>query len=179
MNYFIMSHDERVYNAVKPMGVSQVITKEMLDEEHIRKMNKVHFQFPISEQNAAEYVDFIQDSIPFVSDRCKQLMEKYVPHMCFKSVVLTDQKQPRQDVYWLIVPPRIHCLSVESEFHKDGTVKRLIIDEQKAAPYKIFRIDGILEDYILISLDVAESLLRRGFTGIRLKKVEKEGVYER
>ncbi|WP_276918648.1 hypothetical protein [Aneurinibacillus aneurinilyticus] len=43
----------------------------------------------------------------------------------------------------------------------------------------LYRIDGILEDYILISLDVAESLLRRGFTGIRLKKVEKEGVYER
>ncbi|MED0673641.1 serine protease [Aneurinibacillus aneurinilyticus] len=179
MNYFIISQDERIFDAIEPTGVSQVITREQLEEEQLRKMDKLILQFSLKEKTTNEYVDFIQRPIPLLSDQCKQIIEKYVPHMHFKSVVLVDRKQMRQDVYWLIAPPRINCLSDESEFHKDGTIKRLVIDEQKAISHKIFRIDGILEDYILISLDVAESLLRRNFTGIRLKKVEKEGVYER
>jgi hypothetical protein len=179
MNYFIISQDERIHNAIEPIGVSQVITRELLEEEQLRNMDKLILEFSVKEKTTTEYVDFIQRPIPLLSDNCKQIMEKYAPKMYFKSVVLVDRKKMRQDTYWLIAPPRISCLSSESEFHKNNTLKRLVIHEEKAAPYKIFRIDGILEDYIIISLDVAESLLRRGFTGIRLKKIEKESVYER
>jgi hypothetical protein len=174
MNYFIILQDERVQDAVEPMGISRVITKEMLTKKKARDMDKLNLQFQIREQDTTEYVDFIEKPVPLLSDRCKQIIEKYVPKLYVKSVVLKDMKRLRQELYWLIVPPRIDCLSEQSEFHKDGTLKRLVIDESKAAPYKIFKIEGIMEEYILISLDVAESLLRRDFTGIRLKKVEKE-----
>jgi hypothetical protein len=137
-------------------------------------MDKLNLQFQIREQDTTEYVDFIEKPVPLLSDRGKQIIEKYVPKLYVKSVVLKDMKQLRQELYWLIVPPRIDCLSEQSEFYKDGTLKRLVIDESKAAPYKIFKVEGIMEEYILIRLDVAESLLRRDFTGIRLKKVEKE-----
>ncbi|MED0679991.1 serine protease [Aneurinibacillus thermoaerophilus] len=178
MNYFIIFQDERVFDAVEPVGISRVLRKEMLTEEHIDDIEELHLQFPIKEKTKNEYVDFIQKPIPLLSDKLKQIIEKYAPGLYVKPVVLVDRKRMRQALYWMMIPPCIDCLSERSEFHKDGTIKRLVIDETRAAFTPLFQIEGIMEKYIVINLAVAESLLRRDFTGIRLAKVEKESVRE-
>lgn len=171
-----MMQDDRISNAIEPVGVSEVISAEKVVDEQIYKIDKLNLQFPVREKEVVEYVDFIQRPVSLLSDKLKQLIEKYVPDIYTKSVVLVDINRVRQDLYWLVVPPRIKCLSHQSEFHKDGTVKKLVIDEKKVASYKVFKIDGIMEEYTVISLDVAESLLRRDFMGIRLKKIEKQSM---
>ncbi|MEZ2661779.1 serine protease, partial [Aneurinibacillus aneurinilyticus] len=73
MNYFIISQDERIFDAIEPTGVSQVITREQLEEEQLRKMDKLILQFSLKEKTTNEYVDFIQRPIPLLSDQCKQI----------------------------------------------------------------------------------------------------------
>ncbi len=172
MEYFIISQDIAIPDQVQPVGILKVIDRESIKPENIRKMDELAVQFEIKENNKAVYVDFIENPVPLVSDRLKDILSKYEERIFFKPVLLADIKNTRQDVYWLLVPDSIECLSDKSEFNKNGTVKNLVLDENKVRFRKVFKVKGILENLIIIRLDVAESLLRREFTGIKLKKAE-------
>ena len=67
-------------------------------------------------------------------------------------------KQDDIPLYWLILPDKISCLSKNSEFYKNGTLKTLKIDREKAGYYKVFKVNGILEDYIIVDEDVVNAL---------------------
>lgn len=175
MNYFILSQDERISNAIEPVGIAQVIKKELLTLDRMEELEGLERQFPVLEKNDMLYIDFIEKPIALFSDAVKQLVEKYVPNMLFKAVVLTDMPKSMQTLYWLVIPPKVPCLSSQSQFHLDGTLKKLIIDEAMAAPYSCFQIEGIKENYIVINIELAESILRRAFQGIRLHKVQTSG----
>lgn len=175
MNYFILSQDERITNAVKPVGIAQVIKKELLTIERMEELEELERQFPVLEKGEVVYIDLIEKPIMLISDAVKQLVEKYVPNMPFKAVVLTDMPKLMQTLYWLVIPPRVRCLSAQTEFHLDGTLKKLVIDEQLAAPYSFFQIEGIKEQFIVVNIELAESILRRDFRGIRLQKIQTEG----
>lgn len=172
MEFFILSQDNTIPDPVEPAGILKVIDRDMIKKENIHKMDELAVQFEIKENNRSVYIDFIENPVPLVSDKLKELLGKYEERIFLKPVLLADIKHLRQDVYWLLVPDSMDCLSSKSEFNKNGTVKRIVIDENKIRFRKVFKIKGILENLIILRLDVAESLLRRDFTGIRLKKVE-------
>lgn len=175
MNYFILSQDERISNAVEPVGIAQVIKKELLTLDRMDELEELERQFPVLEKNDMLYIDFIEKPIALLSDAVKQLVEKYNPSMPFKAVVLMDMPKLMQTLYWLVIPPKVPCLSTQTEFRLDGTLKKLVLDEDKAAPYSFFQIEGIKENYIVVNIELAESILRRDLRGIRLQKIQTEG----
>lgn len=175
MNYFILSQDERISNAVEPIGIAQVIKKELLTVERMEELEELERQFPVLAKSENDYIDFIEKPIALLADPVKQLVEKYEPRLPFKPVVLADIPKLKQTLYWLVIPPKVACLSPQTEFHLDGTLKKLVIDEALAAPYTFFKIEGIKEDFIIVNIELAESILRRTFRGIRLRKVQTDG----
>ena len=50
-------------------------------------------------------------------------------------------------------------------------IKRLVLDQKKSWKRSIFRVDGILEQRIIVALPLAESMLRRRMTGVSLLPV--------
>ncbi|EON71657.1 hypothetical protein [Lysinibacillus sphaericus] len=177
MNYFILSQDDRISNAVEPIGLAQVIKKELLTVERMEELEDIDRQFPVLNKHDNDYIDFIAKPIALLADPVKQLVEKYEPRLPIKPVILMEQAKLKQVLYWLIIPPQVACLSAQTEFHLDGTLKKLVIDEALAAPYTIFKIAGIKEDYLIVNIELAESILRRAFRGIRLLKVQTEGTW--
>ncbi len=175
MEYFILSQDKRITNAVKPIGVSKLVEKTGFTTRNWGALDDLPAQVNIAQQDYQEYVDLIADPLPLVSDKLKQLYQKFDPQIFFKPVVLADQKLMQQALYWLIVPPTCDCLSDQSEFYKNMTLKRLVINHQKADGKWIFKVTGIMEPFIIINLGVAESMLREDFKGIQLKPVATEG----
>ncbi|WP_042473912.1 hypothetical protein [Bacillus ndiopicus] len=175
MNYFILRQDHRIIQAVEPIGITKVLKKELLTIERIEEIELLNRQFPIATKKKTDYIDFIERPIALFSDTLKQLIEKYDTSLLWKSVVLADIPNVKQTLYWLAILPKIACLSPKTEFHLDGTLKKLIIDEEKAKPYSIFQIEGIYETFIFINIELAESILRRRFQGIQLEKVQTEG----
>ncbi|RNB50056.1 serine protease [Brevibacillus gelatini] len=172
MNYFIMTQDERIAEAVVPTGVFDAMRPEWLTPDYQEELEEAILQFDIKPKSENVYLDFLDRPIPLYSDRLKTLIHKFAPKLFAKSVVLADQERTRQDAYWLLILPRIACLSEQSEFYQNGSLKRLVIDEEKVRRHPIFQVEGILEPHIIIDLRLAEALLRRDFIGIRLKKVE-------
>ncbi|MCM3142689.1 DUF1629 domain-containing protein [Brevibacillus sp. MER 51] len=175
MNYFILSQDERIASAVEPTGVFDVIRQEWLTPDYQDELDEAVIQFDIKQKKENDYLDFLDRPIPLYSNRLKTIIHKFAPKLFVKSVVLVDRERIKQDLYWLMILPRVNCLSEQSEFHRDGSLKRLVLDPEKIGRHTIFQIEGIREPYIIIDLRLAEALLRRDFFGIRLKKAEQAG----
>lgn len=172
MDYFILSQDMTIPNYVEPVGILKVIDPDMIKEENIHKMDGLAVQFEIKENSSHEFVDFIEHPVHLVSDKLKAILEKYDDNAFFKPIFLADIKKELQKVYWFMVPKEQDCLSPKSEFKNNGSINRLVIDMGKVGYRKIFRIKGIAENIVIIRLDVAESLLRRNFEGIKLSRIE-------
>ncbi len=172
MDYYIMRPDNTIRDFTKPQGISKEIKKEMLYEENIYKLEEnIPIICEVSEGD--EYIDYLESPYPMVSDNLKKLLKKYDANIFFKPLVFNDIKNEKQTLYWLMVPETIKCLSEKSAFNKNETAKKIIINEKKATPFKIFKPKETLETFIIVTLDVAESILRRGFTGMTFIQLEK------
>ena len=66
----------------------------------------------------------------------------------------------------------IECLHESSKKYTNGTIEELVLERKKIGEKQIFRVTPLLEYKVIISLPVAESLLRRRFYGIGLKRVK-------
>lgn len=174
MEFFIMCQDSRILQAIRPLGISGLVTDNGLASERGNDLDTLPVQYYLEENSNPEYVDFIASPVPVVSDRLKQLFQKFDPQIFFKPVVLADAAKMRQELYWLMNPPSCACVADEREFNEDRSVKRLVIDSRKVDGKWIFRVKGILEQRIIVNLGVAESMLRRGYCGIILTRVETE-----
>ncbi|GIO29008.1 MULTISPECIES: serine protease [Paenibacillus] len=164
--FFRLVADERIANRAEPNtpGTVSGFDDEAGPEEE-------PLVFPILERNVVEYVDYIDRPMPLLSDRVKRLVELYMPELRWRSVILTDMRRVRQEVYWMTSLPRLRCLSADSEFYRDGGLKRLVL-EGKRNFRPLFEVDGIRERVWIVNLALAESLLRRDVYGIHFAEVE-------
>lgn len=173
MNYYILSQDRRISDCVKPLGITKLIDRDLL-MGNTDKLDDTPVQFYIKEKDENEYIDIIETPVLLISDKLKRVLEVYQKEIFFKPVLLADVKRMRQDLYWFMIPKTVECLSPQTEFFKDGAVKKLVIDEKKANPHKVFRVGGIFEYIVIVNLDIAENILKRDIYGIELKKANKE-----
>ncbi|WDM22933.1 hypothetical protein [Paenibacillus polymyxa] len=170
MRYFRLMVDERVKYRVEPASLSPLEVEELLSGHTLQTEDTPLF-LAVHTDPRTVYPDFLEFPLPLVSDSMKALLEKYMPGLEWKAAILTDFQQARQDVYWVLRPPVVDCLSSQTEWYPDHTLKQLVLKHGKIES-SIFRIAGLLEAHIYINLAVAESLLRRPFTGVRVQKVE-------
>ncbi|AZK44865.1 serine protease [Paenibacillus lentus] len=173
LDLYKLSLDERVYNPAVPVGVFAEITKEMLTEKGCHALQEAHLNFTIQEAERVQYPDYLEYPLPLLSTRLKLLVEKFCPQMKFFAVRLLDLRRKHSQTYWLMIPPRVDCLSAESEFRPDGALRRLVVEVDQQNPWMLFQVAGIAETQILVHLALAESILRRDFDGIRLTRVER------
>ncbi|MEK4730718.1 hypothetical protein [Paenibacillus sp. FSL L8-0641] len=170
MRYFRLMVDERVKHRVETAPLSPLQVEELLSGHTIQAEDTPLF-LAVHTDPRTVYPDFLEFPLPLVSDSMKVLLEKYMPELEWKVAILTDFQKARQDVYWILRPPVVDCLSSQTKWYPDHTLKQLVLKHGKIQS-SIFRIAGLLEAHIYINLAVAESLLRRPFTGVRVQKVE-------
>lgn len=109
-----------------------------------------------------------------VCDDMKSLLQLYNPQLQAKAIQLFagEMESKENYLYWLPYIEPVSCLHNSTEKYTNGMLKRLVLDSRLLPPTSIFRPDGLLEDIVVISLPLAESILRRCFYGIQLDPVE-------
>lgn len=172
MEYYIISQDERFINFAEPSGLSKIIDKDLVKNADLGALNTEPVMVYIKEKDESEFTDIIEKPVLLISDKIKQVFEMYGRDEFYKPVMLGDPKHMETSLYHLIVPNKIECLSKSSEFNPDGTIKRLVLDESKLNCQHIFSVSGIRENFIIVDLDVVESIIRSDYLGIKLKKVD-------
>ena len=64
--------------------------------------------------------------------------------------------------------------SDKTEYYPNGTVKRLVLNRKKIGRHNLFLLEGSHRKDPVVSLALAESILRRHPTGVRFEEVEVE-----
>ena len=171
MEYLIMSQDNRWGDVIEPIGVPRTNKGELIKESPVYQDEIPPVQYYIKEKKQNNIIDLLERPIPLISDKLKTILMTLEKSIVFSPVVLADLKLGTQFLYWHMEPQSIECLSPETEFNKNGTIKKLVIDAKKASGYRVFRVKNTIENFTIINLIVAESILRRGFTGIKMIKI--------
>ncbi len=79
-------------------------------------------------------------------------------------------------IYYAPIFQRISCLSSESQWNRWGNrVEKCVLDREAIGDAGIFRVGGTENRIVVIRLDVAESLLRRGIMDFKLELLPVKG----
>lgn len=162
MDYFLMVPDMRTqadapvdYRDAGFLGGEPFVTYLKLDED-------------------TKLPDFLQggygDKIFFcVSDEMKGILDTYG---CLKEAVpvfLTDTQYRAQKVYWKIDAEESGCL--KQDWYAD--IQHMAFDSRPPRDSYMFRSRNIRKQYLLVSLELAENLLRRHMYGIQFYPVRR------
>ncbi|WP_294352255.1 hypothetical protein [uncultured Clostridium sp.] len=171
MDYFLLKQDERYYNTPHIKDLFKKIDKR--DLTLVRESNISDTLLYIKHDDRNECLDILDTQIFLVSEEIKNILEKYNANVVFKMIVLVDFKIFKQYIYYLPIFEEIESLNDKSEFNLNKTiVKKIVLDSTKVKDKKMFKIKESDKTLIVVRLDVAESLLRRNFKGISLKRLE-------
>ncbi|WP_025721427.1 hypothetical protein [Paenibacillus sp. 1-18] len=163
----MIQQDDRITEYMHPVEMNR---RQLL--EWAASAEDSILQFYVS--GGADYIDFIEYPVSIVSEQLKEIFDRYQAGFSWKLVVFADMQRMQQTRYWLAHPPSLMCLSQLSEYHRDGTLRKIILDEYAVQNYKIFRVQDA-NHHIIVDLDVAECILKFNLTGLKLQKVETAG----
>ncbi|OAB42119.1 hypothetical protein [Paenibacillus glacialis] len=166
-HYYVLLNDNRTSCSIEPVNIG--LLKTPFDRMPPAQVLDVH-----ASANA-EYTDWLSFSAsqPLLSDPMKRILELYNTQARFKQLYIVNREHSRQELYWIPHAPDIDVISEHTEFYPhDQTLKRLVLDAHKVKEHHFFQLSHVREPYFIISLEAAESLLRRGLSGFQLQKLE-------
>ncbi len=172
MEYFILAQDRRVTALEIPAGLIKAVPPRIVRTKRDKKPAEV-MSFPVHNKPDSEYPAVIDRPVFILANTAvKEIFSKYDRDILFTPVMFNDIKNQEQHLYWLMNVKAADCLAAETVFYPNHTLCKLVLDESKIIQKPIFKIGGVLEEYLAIRLDVAESLLRRDtIYGITLKPI--------
>lgn len=108
-----------------------------------------------------------------VSKKVKDIIMLYDPFIRFERIIFFSKERSKSAAYYFPFLEEIDCLLEGSEFNKaKSEVKHARVEKEKLAGKSIIRIGGLNGTCILISMDLANSILRRDAVGIGLRETE-------
>ncbi|OAX45229.1 imm11 family protein [Paenibacillus sp. AD87] len=161
--FYELTEDHRILNPFRPP-----LLKASFDELPISSV------MMIERRLNEEPTDWISRPSYFVSDRMKRLMEMVDEAMLFKSVTFIDHGSGEQLSYWACHIPAVQALSDHSLFYPNGSIQQLVLQGEAVKDQRMFTLEGVRGSGVIVRLDVAESMLRRGLSGFVLRKVDLE-----
>lgn len=170
MKYFVLKQDKNLENAIEleEFNNSQKMILLKEDEQSFKDTANVI----VKGTEDSVYPDFIQAPVLLVSDELHNVFKWYEDTLIYKIAVFTNLELKTQRVYRLVLTDIVEGLSEKTTYLKNGWVDKIVLDKEKIGDYNIFQIKAGVEYYFVVSLDVAESILKRGFIGTKFKEVE-------
>lgn len=156
MEYFVMKSDSRIRNPLK------------IDTSAIDLDTKESFVAYADFQSNTTFVDFFIIKRLFqysfcVSDSLKDMLDIYDDTLTAIPFFITDRGQKGQKVYWKLHIELQDCLERKPNMHCD----ELAIHRKKIPNKHIFRVAFEKQEYLILSLNLAENILRKNPSGIQ------------
>lgn len=149
--------------------------RQIVEKQYADRVKEVSIVYT-KDRKMSFYPDVIDIPTFLVSEKVKDVFLNYDDSIIVKCVILSGENSDTKKVYWMPLFDSIDCMSSETEFYKDGSLKKLVLNKTKIENRKIFRVANLKEYPVIINLDVAESLLRRFLSGMDITKIEGKEV---
>lgn len=184
MRYFELMSDKEISYPLRIQKLDTKLYRNGLAKEKFLALPPLSVGY-FDDSIWLELYDVLSEPAFMISDSLKSVFMLYEPKMEFKAVRLfADDLQDNQaPLFWLPYIPFVDCLSGETKKYPNGMLESLVLDRHADITYSMFCVAGILEHKVIVSLPVAESMLRRKMTGFTFvpvffsegkKKQEKE-----
>uniref|UniRef100_UPI0006D0E029 hypothetical protein n=1 Tax=Clostridium sp. NkU-1 TaxID=1095009 RepID=UPI0006D0E029 len=172
MDYFRIREDRSYFYTPDITNLWDIVNRRaamaLKNESNISDIN---VGFARSEKQL-DYVDVLDHQLFLVSEGIKRVLSIYDPSLIFKNLFLLNNLDGSYFNYYAPLFTEVDCLP---EMYKIMThrnkLEKLIIKAKAVEDYSVCKVAGIDTDIVIIRLDVAESLLRRGFTKLILERV--------
>lgn len=109
-------------------------------------------------------------------DGLKSIINVYDPSVRWKSLFLipgTEEQLYEGTLhYWIPSIIKQDCIHEDCEIMPNGAIEKLILDEKKIRNRDIFQVADVQENYVVVSLALAESINRRHLYGVITERVE-------
>lgn len=167
MKYFRISQDKEISNLITPSNIDPAVYKDGVSRKEFDQAQNMIVAYFANSQDL-EKADVLYVPAFLVSDRFKRLLQVFDSRMKFKGIrCYPDQVEDTEALlYWWPYLPKVKCLSQETEKDPTGLIKHLVIDSTKLPNKHIIMVDETLETIVLVSEELAESMLRRNFWGM-------------
>lgn len=133
--------------------------------------SKQPFMFRVSATENTFYPDIMMFPVFMVSESVREVIAIYGKQVLFKEVFLLDPERNEGHTYYIPFLPVVDCLECR-EGIKGKQTREYMLGEEKLRNWNIVEADIQGRQCIIVSLDFAESVLRRGLTGIGLKEID-------
>lgn len=173
MDYFELYQSETVENAAELKDLDSSRYSYAMKEEEFAALDQLKVAY-YSGRETEEMCDILKEPAYLISNEIKRLFELYDTNMEFKGIQLfsTARGNTASPLYWAAGFPMLDCLHESAVKYDNGMIKELILDKKQIKGSDIFRVAGLLEHKVIVTLPVAEGLLRRRLYGIGLRRVK-------
>ena len=174
MEYFRIRQDSRYLHAPVFSNPEEVIQRrKSISIENADQIQDVSVLFADG-PHRLDFLDILDKQFFLVSMEVKKVFAMYEPSMIFKNVCILNNEMDEYGQYALPLFREPDCVAEGSEISPDRSyIKKLRIRQMDGLD-SIFKVAGLMTDAVIIRLDVAESLLRRGIRRFALERVEIE-----
>ena len=174
MQYFQLKQDTDYLDTPVISNVITQIDRRNITPEHAHKIGKMTI-FQMGNNDRYDFIDLLDRQLFLVSDSLKEAFKLYVPKIVFKLVILVAKEGQAHQAYNLPIFKPVDCISDKSIMTRgQNQVTHLVLKQDAIEDFSIFRVKHDHETIIVARLDAAESILRRKFRGIQMKRVELE-----
>lgn len=170
MEYYIMGLDKRIQNKFILQKFPDRGSVEY-DTSYADKVRE-HTLLHTIESDKSSYPDVLEEPLYMVSQKVREVIELYDETAIYKKVSMVNMPRKKRSEYNVLLVDRIDCLHEDAEFYPDKSIKNLVLDRKKIGDRVIFKVKGIGPAYMIVSLDIVESLLRRNCYGVKFTKVD-------
>jgi|GEM_PF-497793 len=174
MDYFLLNVDPN-YKAPTISNPNNILNSKSITGKKGDLLPE-RMRFLVTEEKGVIFTDIIICS-PYllVRNNAMKVIKMYEPFYRFHPVFLCNDNMSEQ--YHIPLLEEIECLTDKSCFNLDKSIiEYAVIDMELIKEKALLRIGGVnSKKYILIRLDLVESLLRRGMVGIGLTPVDCAG----
>lgn len=164
MKYYAISVDKH-YVPPAPLGWYGIIDQTTMKQKKASQMSK-YLGFMIEKHMQTVFTDIIASPCFMVSKKVKKVMEQYDPSVKFVRIIFFDRENKKSMTYYI---PFINTIIPSA--NKD-TTNEIVVEKEGIKDYTVFRIVKTEKTYVVMRMDLVESILRRGAIGIGIKEIQ-------
>ncbi len=175
MHLFSIRQSENVRNPIKIAGYAENIYHYNMTMSEVKALPKLAVGY-YTAHKSIEFPAIIHEPVFMVDNVLKKLLKLYDREMIFRGLHVYDDKLDETNVqmhsYWAMGVSAHLCVHPDVKIFPNGSVEKLVLHQDMIPEKDVFKVGGIMEERIIISEAVAESILRRHMYGIALEEVE-------
>lgn len=174
--YYLIGTDSLCHQIPRIIDWNKVIREDFINKELCHKLDDVSIVYVEKVDSGLIYPDVLDTNAFMLSELAYSVLKIYERSTVVKQVCLLEEGTRTINKYYLPILKEADCLSEESIFIRGRQIDKGILIKEQLPDLAIFRLKGDIDGRnVVVRLDFAESLLKRGAKAVALKELKVKG----